>query len=180
MDESLMKLMEQARVLLRDNDVLRRAHTRLQVLEQELQREKDRVALMGDATLHNTRKSAEKTRISKDDPRWCKEYVMVCNVVDREINLQEKLKVIYDKQDKVYKTVALPMRELTPPVSTMQVYEENAELRERIRVLLAELEDARKSECALRATLSEIDGVLKMDELADRVEALEEVVFPVK
>lgn len=59
--------------------------------EDELETLRLQLAACGVAAMCNTRESAKEQRITKDNPYWSASYQDVCNAVDREMALREKL-----------------------------------------------------------------------------------------
>lgn len=64
---------------------------KLQAAEGEIEKLRLQLAGCGVAAMCNTKESAEKQRIAKDNPYWSASYGDVCNAVDREIGLREAL-----------------------------------------------------------------------------------------
>lgn len=57
------------------------------------------LALCGIAADANTAERAAKDRISKDNPHYCENYENVCNAVDREMKLRERIEALERIED---------------------------------------------------------------------------------
>jgi hypothetical protein len=68
--------------------------SRMKAAEGEIERLRLQLAGCGVAALCNTRESAEKQRITKENPYWSASYGDVCDAVEREMNLRDLLTVI--------------------------------------------------------------------------------------
>ena len=76
------------------NDIISQLLSENEKLEEELEKERMRLAACGVAAMCNTEQLIKEQRITSDNQDYSASYKEVCDVVDREINLRTDLATV--------------------------------------------------------------------------------------